>query len=172
MSCRAMVICPASSGYEHRSATTLRVNSTLPAPMIATRIMSDSVPWPPQASKAEQTGLGIPGTPPSGCAVPAIRNAGTAHRAACVCGPSSSRLPWKVRGTLPGTPPSRREAPCPDARTLPGASGAFPSRERHSSLTRSDGGDSYAGGREGGEDAGVGGLVGDELADGGDLADL
>src|SRR5215470_3672615 len=94
------------------------------------------------------------------------------RRAACVCGPSSSRLPWKVRGTLPGTPPSRREAPCPDARTLPGASGAFPSRERHSFLTRSDGGDSYAGGGEGGQDAGVGGLVGDELADGGDLADL
>src|SRR5262245_45615885 len=44
MSCRAMVTSPPSSENEHRSATTLRVNSTLPAPMIAIRIMSESVP--------------------------------------------------------------------------------------------------------------------------------
>src|SRR2546423_542245 len=54
MSCRAMVTCPASSGNEHRSATTFRVNSTLPAPMMATRIMSESVPCMAQVSKCEQ----------------------------------------------------------------------------------------------------------------------
>src|SRR5215469_15210313 len=51
MSCRAMVTSPFSSAAEHRSATKLRVNSTLPAPMIAIRIMSGSVPWSYQMSK-------------------------------------------------------------------------------------------------------------------------
>ncbi len=53
MSCRAMVTRPTSSANEHRSATTLRVNSTLPAPMIAIRIMSESVPCLPQMIKCE-----------------------------------------------------------------------------------------------------------------------
>src|SRR5258708_25594976 len=53
MSHRAMVNSPPSSENEHRSATTLRVNSTLPAAMIAIRIMSESVPCLPQMSKAE-----------------------------------------------------------------------------------------------------------------------
>src|SRR5215510_12064972 len=113
MSCRAMVICPASSGYEHRSATTLRVNSTLPAPMIATRTMSESVPCMGQVSKCDQS-----------------------------CRENR-------RGADADSPP-------PGLRLRAG----------------SDGGDPYACVGEGSQDPRVRGLVGDELADGGDLADL
>src|SRR6185437_9064844 len=101
MSCRAMVTCPASSGNEQRSATTLRVNSTLPAPMIATRIMSESVPCMPQVSKCEQ---------------------------------SYGRTSW----VWPGL----------------------------------DGDDLHAGFGQGGQDCGVGGLVGDQLVDRSDRTDL